>query len=96
MDRKTAVALRYLQEEDKAPKIIASGRGKIAQKIMEIAEKHDIPIYEDPEVVEILSQLEVGIEIPPELYEVVAEILAFVYSLDKSVSDKKFETLIES
>lgn len=83
MERKTAVALRYLREEDKAPKVIASGRGEIAQKIIEIAHNHGVPIYEDPEVVEILAQLEVGMEIPPDLYEVIAEILAFVYSLDK-------------
>jgi len=82
MNRKTAVALRYLKE-DSAPRIIASGHGKIAQKIIEIAQENDIPIYEDPEVVEMLARLEVGIEIPSELYEVVAEILAFVYSLDK-------------
>lgn len=86
MDRKTAVALRYLQEKDSAPKVIATGRGKIAQKIIEIAREYGIPIYEDPEVVEVLSQLEIGMEIPPELYEVIAEILAFVYSLDKRFS----------
>ena len=81
--RKTAVALRYIPPEDTAPRIIASGYGEIARQILEIARQHDIPLHEDPAVAEALVKLEVGTEIPPEFYQIVAEILAFVYSLDK-------------
>ena len=79
----TAVALRYRPPEDTAPRVVASGYGEIAKRILELAKQHDIPIYEEPAVVEALARLEVGTEIPPEFYQVVAEILAFVYSMDQ-------------
>ncbi|MGD0883850.1 MAG: EscU/YscU/HrcU family type III secretion system export apparatus switch protein [Thermodesulfovibrionales bacterium] len=81
-----AAALRYRHGEDSAPKIIAKGKGKVAEKILEIAKKYNIPIQEDRELVEVLSSLDLNREIPPELYRAVAEILAFVYSLSKSAS----------
>ncbi|MGD1076658.1 MAG: EscU/YscU/HrcU family type III secretion system export apparatus switch protein [Thermodesulfovibrionales bacterium] len=66
-----------------APKVIAKGKGKVAEKILEIAKKYNIPIQEDRELVEVLSSLDLYQEIPPKLYRAVAEILAFVYSLSK-------------
>ena len=76
-----AAALKYMREEDSAPKLVARGRGKVAEKIIEIAKAHGIPVKEDKELVEILSVLDLYREIPPDLYKAVAEILAFVYSL---------------
>ena len=79
---KQAIALEYNPEED-APKIIASGRGKLAERIIERAQENDVPIHRDDKLADTLSRLEVGDMIPPELYEVVAEILVFVDSMDK-------------
>ncbi|RMF90464.1 MAG: flagellar biosynthesis [Nitrospinota bacterium] len=81
--RKTAVALRYRVQEDQAPRVVAQGRGTVAEQILALAREHNIPIYEDAVLVETLARLEPGKEIPPALYQVVAEILAFVYSLDR-------------
>jgi flagellar biosynthesis protein len=78
-----AVALRYEPQEDDAPKVAAKGRGYLAEKILEIARVHNIPIREDKNLVQILSRLDLNQEIPPEVYRAVAEILAFVYRLSK-------------
>ncbi len=82
LKEKTAVALAYTPGE-RAPKILATGKGQVAEKILEIAEESDVPQYEDSELAETLSKLEIGDMIPPELYEVVAEILVFVNDMDK-------------
>lgn len=79
---KQAIALEYNPEED-APKVIASGRGLVAERIIEKAKESDIPIHRDDKLADTLSKLEIGEMIPPELYEVVAEILIFVDSMDK-------------
>jgi flagellar biosynthesis protein len=79
---KKAVALSY-KEEYNAPKVIAKGKGEIADKILEVGEKNKIHIYEDKGLVEDLLKLDLYDEIPPELYEAVSEIILFVYSLDK-------------
>jgi flagellar biosynthesis protein len=78
-----SVALSYSPETDNAPKVIASGRGEIARRIVEIAREHGIHIHEDPDLVEALSQLDLNDEIPVDLYIVVSELLAFVYSLNQ-------------
>ena len=80
---KTAVALAYDPNEDGAPKVIASGKGALAEKIIEQAKDNKIPVHEDDKLAETLSRLEIGAMIPPELYEVVAEILVFVDAMDK-------------
>ncbi len=80
--QKTAVALEY-DPEDAAPKIVATGKGKVAEKIIEAAKEADVPVHEDSKLAETLSKLEIGEMIPPELYEVVAEILVFVDAMDK-------------
>ena len=80
--QKTAVALAYMPG-DAAPKILATGKGAIAEKIIETAKEADVPFYKDDKLADTLSKLEIGDMIPPELYEVVAEILVFVDGMDK-------------
>ncbi len=79
---KQAIALEYNPEED-APRVIASGRGVLAERIIEKAQESDVPIHRDDKLADTLSRLDIGDMIPPELYEVVAEILIFVDSMDK-------------
>ncbi len=86
-----AVALKYRPYQDKAPKVTAKGSGEIARKIISLAKEHGIPIKEDPVLVEFLSKLDLGQEIPPNLYVVVAEILAFIYSKNLQWRHKKEE-----
>ncbi|MBO5246510.1 MAG: EscU/YscU/HrcU family type III secretion system export apparatus switch protein [Eubacterium sp.] len=79
---KTAVALAYMPGEA-APKILATGKGALADRIIEAAEDANVPTYKDDKLADTLSRLEIGDMIPPELYEVVAEILVFVNDMDK-------------
>jgi flagellar biosynthesis protein len=85
---KKAAALSYSPGDDSAPRVIASGKGLIAEKILEKAEEKKIPVYEDEHLVETLVKLKVGSEIPAELYEVVAEVLAFISRVDESAGRK--------
>jgi flagellar biosynthesis protein len=78
----TALALKYQPKSNNAPRVTAKGKGKVAEKIIEIAKKNNIYIHNDPDLIEILSQLDINDEIPPDLYIVAAELLAFVYSLN--------------
>jgi len=87
--RKTAIALRYNADKDKAPLILATGRGPIAEEIMRVAEENQIPLYEDPELAQLLGKLELEAEIPPELYVLVAEVLFFVYQLDRMAEKRE-------
>lgn len=80
--QKTAVAVAY-QPGDVAPKILAAGKGAVAERIIETAKENDVPFYQDNKLAETLSKLEIGDTIPPELYEVVAEILVFVDDMDR-------------
>ena len=85
--RKKAVALRYDTERETVPKVVAKGSGSTAERIIALAEEHGVPVHDDPDLVEILSKLDINEEIPSSLYVAVAELLAFVYSLN---SEKKF------
>lgn len=76
--QKQAVALRYDEDKDAAPVVVATGRGRMAELIVEMAREHGIPIQEDAPLVEALSKLDLGETIPAELYPVVAEVLVFV------------------
>jgi flagellar biosynthesis protein len=78
---KTAVALGYDTGKDKAPRVLASGKGIIAERILEIARQNNLPIRDDPVLADALSQVDLNQVIPPELYAVVAEVFAFVYRL---------------
>lgn len=79
---KQAIAIEY-DPLDVAPKIIATGKGKIAERIIEKAKESDVPVHEDAKLAGTLSKLDIGEYIPPELYEVVAEILVFVDKMEK-------------
>lgn len=79
---KQAVALEY-DPSDEAPKIVATGRGRLAEKIIEEAKEAKVPIHKDDKLADTLSKLDIGDFIPPELYEVVAEILVFVDQMEK-------------
>ena len=91
-DNTRAVALKYDVKKDRAPKIVASGRGRIAEDILKLAEDHEIPFYEDKTLTDLLSKLHFDEEIPGDLYPVVAEVLAFVYQLDQMAKGKENKT----
>jgi flagellar biosynthesis protein len=74
-----AVALRY--DGERAPTVLASGAGEIARQILAVAQKHDIPLHEDPELLQALACLDLGEEIPEPLYRAVAQVIAFAYFL---------------
>lgn len=78
-----AAALRYDMQRDHAPVVLAKGENRIADRIVEVAAEAEIPIVEDAALVSALLVLELGEEIPPELYQSVAKILSFLYNLDK-------------
>lgn len=82
-DRKMAVALGYDMDSGEAPYVIAAGKGAVAEHILEVSKRNDIPQYEDEKLVTSLSKLEIGENIPPELYEIVAEVLLFVDKMDR-------------
>lgn len=79
---KTAVALSY-DPDEAAPKVVAAGKGYLAEKILERAREADIPVHKDEALAKSLYKLELGEMIPPELYDVVAEILVFVDRMDR-------------
>lgn len=87
---KQVAALKYSSVNNRAPEIIGLGSGETAEKIIEKAKENDIPIYQNDELVNTLNQFKIGDEIPPELYEVVAEILVFVSNIDRKYGDEKW------
>lgn len=86
---KKAVALKYTNNQDTAPRLTAKGSGSVAERILALAKEHDIPIHEDRDMVEILSRMNIGDEIPEYLYKAIAEVLAYVYRLNKNNAEKK-------
>lgn len=74
-----ATALQYDPEKGGAPRIVASGQRKVAEQILAVAKKHNISIYEDSALTAALATVNLGEEIPPELYQVVAQVLAYIY-----------------
>ena len=81
--RKEAIALSYNPTEHDGPAVVAKGKGKVAENILERAALHHVPVYEDPNLVQLLGQLDLNESIPEELYQAVAEVFAFIYRLDK-------------
>lgn len=81
-----AVALKYEREKGGAPKVVASGKGEVATRIVKLAQEHDIFIKKDADLVELLSKVELNREIPPMLYKAVAEVFSFIY---KITNDKR-------
>lgn len=88
-EKKKAIALLYRPGEDKAPSVVAKGKGLLAEQIMAIAREHKIPLTRDEQLVEILSTLDLYEEIPQELYQAVAETLAFVYRLTRKMTNPR-------
>jgi flagellar biosynthesis protein len=86
--RKKAVALLYDQKKNTAPKVIASGSNLIAEKIIATAIEAGVHIKEDRDLVELLAKIPVGEEIPAELYQTIAEVLAFVYAINSKYKEK--------
>jgi len=80
--RPLAVALRYDRADMPAPRVTAKGGGELAQRILAVARENDVPVREDPDLLELLSACDLGEEIPSELYHAVAELLAFLYRLN--------------
>jgi flagellar biosynthesis protein len=86
---KKAVALRYSPEAQKAPTLIAKGKGHVAEAILQKAKDNGIPVQEDSSLVEVLSKLDLDQEIPPELYQLVAEVLSFIYRSDNRMRSQR-------
>lgn len=93
-DVRYATALRYDVGKERAPEVIATGSGEVAEEILRVAEAHEVPVYRDPSLAKALGQLELGSLVPPELYKAVAEVLVFVYSLDQA-HKKEIEMVLE-
>ena len=81
-EKKTAVALEY-ELGEQAPKVIATGQGRIAEKIIDVAKEANVPVHKDEKLARSLSVLDIWEYIPPELYSIVAEVLVFVDSMDR-------------
>ena len=86
---KKAVALQYNEDTDVAPRLVAKGKGYVASNIIEAAQKHSIPVYQNKSLVNLLMALDIDKEIPADLYTAVAEVLAYVYRLDRKAKKKK-------
>ena len=85
---RSAVSLKYDSRVNKSPLVTAKGKGLIADKIIALAKKNNIPIKEDPDLVQLLSQVDLNREIPASLYQVGAELLSFVYKLNNEYPSK--------
>lgn len=83
-----AVALRYQPAVQEAPAIVAKGEGAVAEQMLERAAAHGVPVQEDPSLVEVLSKLDLGQEIPADLYRLVAEVMSFIYRMDAKVGQE--------
>ena len=84
LSRKSVVSLKYKKGNDSAPKITSIGKGWVAEKIIKMAHENNIPIREDRDLLNLLSEIDVGQEVPESLYKVVAELLAWVYQLNQN------------
>ena len=79
---KKAAALKYDQAKNMAPRVVAKGKGHIAEQIIQVARESDVPLLEDRNLVNVLEALELESEIPAELYRAVAEVLVFIYRIN--------------
>lgn len=82
---KRAIALSYDQKSEHAPKVSATGKGYVAEQIIEKAREASVPIQEDPNLIELLGELNINEKIPEELYQVVAEVFSYIYHVDKNL-----------
>ncbi|MEW4429099.1 MULTISPECIES: EscU/YscU/HrcU family type III secretion system export apparatus switch protein [Paenibacillus] len=88
---KKAVALKYVPGESEAPVVVAKGRGKVAEAILDKAKENGVPVQEDAALVEVLSKLDLDEQIPAELYQLVAEVLTYIYRADRLASGHEGE-----
>ncbi len=93
---KKAAALKYDVKKDSAPKVTAKGKGNTAQNIIKIAKENDIPIKKDQDLVELLSQIDLDREIPPNMYKAIAEVFSYIYDISNKglEKDKELEDII--
>lgn len=96
ISNKKAAALKYDIGKDSAPKVTAKGKGNTALNIIKIAKENDIPIKEDPDLVELLSQIDLDREIPPNMYKAIAELFSYIYDISNKglEKDKQLEDII--
>jgi flagellar biosynthesis protein len=87
--RRRAVALRYDNSKESAPRVLAKGQGDLAERIIALAEEHGIPLHEDQDLVRLLSVLEIDVQIPPTLYRALAEVLAHLYRTNARYAERK-------
>jgi flagellar biosynthesis protein len=76
------VAVRYREDLEAAPRVLARGKGPVAERILEIAREHGIPLHEDADLVHLLGALDLDAEVPPALYRALAEVLAHIYRIN--------------
>jgi len=87
-EQEAAIALGYDPKSPDAPKVLATGLGEIAKKILDIARENDVHIHKDENLAQLLAQIPVGSEIPEEAYQLIAELLSFLYQTDKDMGEK--------
>ncbi len=87
LSRQLAVALHYDMDKDPAPAVIAKGRGAVARRILDVAREHNVPIREDAGLAEALGKLHLGDTIPEELFPAIAEVLAFIYRMNRGLGN---------
>ncbi len=87
-EQNKAVALKYERGKDPAPRVAAKGRGAVAEKILAVAREHNIPVRQDKALLDALYRLDINEEIPEDLYRIIAEVLAFVYRMNRMKADR--------
>ena len=87
---RSAVAIKYDIDKDAAPVVMAAGKGPLAEEIIRIAEENRIPLFEDRKLAQLLSKIEIDTEVPPELYVLIAEVLAFIFKLDQMAGKREY------
>ncbi|MFT0851165.1 EscU/YscU/HrcU family type III secretion system export apparatus switch protein [Achromobacter sp. F4_2707] len=92
--RSSAVAIRYDTKDD-APRVVAKGYGNIADIIIRTAQENNLYVHESPELVGLLMQVDLDSQIPPQLYVAIAELLAWIYSLEEKTVEQPVETAAE-
>ena len=83
-----AVAIRYDRDRENAPRVVAKGKGFVAEQLLMIARRHAVPVYQNQSVTQLLMAVELDREIPPELYQAVANVLAYVYRMDGRAAER--------
>lgn len=89
--QKRVAAVRYAPQKDNGPIVVAEGKGYVAEKILDEAKKHNVPVYKDEKLATLLTEIGIGAQIPEELYDIMAQILVFVSDMDELYS-KVYQT----